>query len=61
MREICLARLDKSRPVVLTREAAPAAMTKVHSRSITSAVKGLSSEVPVGPQNGIERTSVISL
>ena len=62
VREICLARLDKTRPVVvLTREAARAAMTKVTIAPITSTVKGLSSEVPVGPDNGLEQPSVISL
>ena len=62
VREICLARLDKTRPVVvLTREAARAAMTKVTIAPISSTVKGLSSEVPVGPDNGLEQPSVISL
>ncbi len=62
MREICLAHLDKTRPVVvLTREAARAAMTKVTVAPITSTAKGLSSEVPVGPANGLEHDSVISL
>lgn len=62
MRQICLARLDKSRPaVVLTRAAARAAMTKVTIAPITSTAKGLTSEVPVGPENGLEHTSVISL
>ena len=62
MREICLARLDKTRPVVvLTREAARAAMTKVTVAPITSTIKGLSSEVPVGPRNGLDQDSVISV
>lgn len=62
MREICLARLDKTRPVVvLTREAARSAMTKVTVAPITSTVKGLSSEVLVGRQNGLDRQSAISL
>lgn len=62
MREVCLARLDKTRPVVvLTREAARASMTKVTVAPITSTVKGLSSEVPVGPENGLDQASVISL
>lgn len=62
MREICLARLDKTRPVVvLTREAARAAMTKVTVAPITSTIKGLNSEVPVGPDNGLEQLSAISL
>ncbi|MFT4295254.1 MAG: type II toxin-antitoxin system PemK/MazF family toxin [Micropruina sp.] len=62
MREICLARLDTTRPVVvLTREVARAAMTKVTVAPITSTIKGLSSEVPVGPENGLDQASVISL
>ena len=62
MREVCLARLDKTRPVVvLTRDAARAAMTKVTVAPITSTIKGLSSEVPVGPQNGLDGASVIAL
>ena len=62
MREICLARLDKTRPaVVLTRQAARAAMTKVTIAPITSTAKGLSSEVPVGTVIGLEQGSVIAL
>ena len=36
-------------------------MTKVTVAPITSTSKGLSSEVPVGPGNGLEHDSVISL
>lgn len=62
MREIRLARLDKTRPVVvLTREAARAAMRKVTVAPITSTAKGLSSEVPVGPPNGLDGECVISM
>ncbi len=62
MREICLVRLDKTRPVlVLTREAARAAMTKVTVAPITATIKGLSSEVRVGPDNGLEHDCVVSL
>lgn len=62
VRELCLARLDKTRPVaVLTREAALSAMTKVTVAPITTTIKGLSSEVPVGPHNGLDQDSVISL
>ena len=62
MREVCLARLDKTRPVViLTRTAARAAMTKVTVAPITSTIKGLSSEVPVGPANGLDHDCAISL
>lgn len=62
MREICLARLDKTRPVlVLTREAARAAMTKVTVAPITTTVKGLSSEVPLDARNGLERECVAAV
>lgn len=62
MREICLAHLDKTRPVVvLTREAARAAMTKVTVAPITTTIKGLSSEVLVGQDNGLDQASAISL
>ena len=61
-REICLAKLDKTRPVVvLTRATARPAMTKVTVAPITSTVKGLSSEVPVGPENGLDGACAISL
>ena len=62
MREICLVRLDKTRPaLVLTREAARAAMTKATVAPITSTIKGLSSEVRVGPDNGLDHDCVVSL
>jgi mRNA interferase MazF len=62
VREICLVRLDKTRPaLVLTREAARGAMTKVTVAPITTTIKGLSSEVRVGPENGLEQQCVISL
>lgn len=62
MREVWLAKLDKTRPVVvLTREVARAAMTKVTVAPITSTVKGLSSEVPVGLVNGLSRECVVSI
>ena len=62
MREICLVRLDKTRPaVVLTREAARAAMTKVTVAPITSTIKGLSSEVLVGRDNGLGHDGAVAL
>ena len=71
VREIRLARLDKTRPVVvLTRDAvrpvmtkvtvAPV-MTKVTVAPVTSTVKGLSSEGPVGPGNGLDHEVAVSL
>lgn len=62
MREICLIRLDKTRPaLVLTREAARGAMTKVTVAPITTTVKGLSSEVRVGPDNGLDHECAVAL
>jgi mRNA interferase MazF len=62
VREICLVRLDRTRPaLVLTREAARAAMTKVTVAPITSTIKGLSSEVRLGPGNGLDHDCVVSL
>jgi mRNA interferase MazF len=62
VREICLVRLDKTRPaLVLTREAARGAMTKVTVAPITGTIKGLSSEVMVGPDNGLDHDCVVSL
>ncbi len=62
MREICLVRLDKVRPaLVLTREGARGAMTKVTVAPITSTVKGLSSEVRVGPANGLDHECAVAL
>ena len=62
MREICLVRLDKTRPaLVLTREAARGAMTKVTVAPITGAIKGLSSEVAVGLGNGLDHDCVVSM
>lgn len=62
MREICLARLDKTRPIlVLTREAARGAMSRVTVAPITSTQKGLSSEVRVGEPEGLDHACAISL
>jgi mRNA interferase MazF len=62
VREICLVRLDKTRPaVILTRDAARGAMTKVTVAPVTTTIKGLSSEVRVGPENGLEHDCAISL
>lgn len=61
MRPIHLARLDKTRPVVmLTREIVRPHLRRVTIAPITSTIRGLSTEVAVGPHNGLSRTSVIS-
>lgn len=61
MRPIYLARLDKTRPVlVLTREVVRPHLNRVTVALLTSAARGLSTEVPVGPANGVDRGCVIS-
>jgi mRNA interferase MazF len=61
MRPIHLAQLDKARPVlVLTREAVRPYLTRVTVAPITSTVRGLSTEVPVGQRNGLDHESVVS-
>lgn len=61
MRDIHIARLDKSRPVlVLTRDPVRGAMRRVTVALITSTIKGLSTEVPVGIENGLDGPSVVS-
>jgi mRNA interferase MazF len=61
MRPIHAARLDKTRPVlILTREVVRRHLTRVTVAPITSTIRGLSTEVPVGPANGLDRASVVS-
>jgi mRNA interferase MazF len=61
MRPIHLATLDKTRPVlVLTRELVRPHLTRVTVAPITSTVRGLSTEIPVGPENGLDKSSVVS-
>lgn len=61
MRPIHTARLDKVRPVlVLTRELVRPHLSRVTVAPITANARGLSTEVQVGPPNGLERGSVVS-
>jgi mRNA interferase MazF len=61
MRDIHIAHLDKARPVlVVTREPVRAAMRRVTVAPITATAKGLSTEVPVGPANGLDQPCVVS-
>ncbi|MGH3254692.1 MAG: type II toxin-antitoxin system PemK/MazF family toxin [Streptosporangiaceae bacterium] len=61
MRPIHTAHLDKARPVlVLTRELVLLHQRQVTVAPITTTVRGLSTEVPVGPANGIGHESVVS-
>ena len=62
MHPIWLARLDKARPVlVLTREEVRAVRELVTVAPITSTIRGLRSEVSVGPENGLDNASVVNL
>lgn len=61
MRPIHLAKLDKTRPVlVLTRELIRPHLRRVTVAPITSTIRGLSTEVPVGPSNGLDHDSAVS-
>ena len=60
MRPIHVARLDKSRPVlVLTRELVRLHMNTVTVAPITTTIRGLSTEVPLGPANGLDEQCVV--
>jgi mRNA interferase MazF len=61
MRPIHIAQLDRARPVlVLTREIVRPHMNTVTVAPITSTIRGLSTEVPVGMANGFENPSVVA-
>lgn len=62
MRPIYLVRLDEWRPaIVLTREAVQPQLSKLTIAPVTFTAKGLSSEVPVGPENGLEAAGAIAV
>ena len=61
MRPIHTATLDKTRPVlILTRELVRPHLTRVTVAPITSTIRGLSTEVPVGRVNGLDQDCVVS-
>lgn len=62
MRPIHLARLDKTRPVlVLTREEVRPYLTRVTVAPITGTIRGLSTEVALDPErNGVDKVCVVS-
>lgn len=61
MRPIHLARMDKTRPVlVLTREQIRAHHRDVTVATITSTIRGRSTEVPVGRANGLDHDSAVN-
>ena len=52
----------KTRPVlVLTRQAVRPHLNALTVAPITSRVRGLRTEVPVGPRNGLDHESVVNL
>jgi mRNA interferase MazF len=62
MRPVHLARLDKTRPaLLLTRELAVPHLKWVTVAPITSRIRGIGVEVPVGPRNGIDHEAVVNL
>src|SRR5271169_3665198 len=61
MRPIYVAELDKARPVlILTREIVRPHLALVTVAPITTTVRGLSTEVPLGPANGLDHDCVVS-
>jgi mRNA interferase MazF len=61
MRPIHLARLDKSRPVVvLTREIVRPHVNTVTIAPLTTTIRGLSTEVICGSGNGLEYRCVVA-
>jgi mRNA interferase MazF len=61
MRPIHTASLDKARPVVvLTRDLVRPHLSQVTVAPITTTIRGLSTEVPLGPANGLDHSCVIS-
>ena len=61
MRTIASVQLDKRRPaLVLTRQSKLHLLDWVTVAPITSTIRGITSEVPVGPRNGLDHESVAS-
>ena len=61
MRPIHLARLDKSRPVlVLTRELVRPHLNTVTVAPLTTTIRGLSTEVQCGPANGLDERCAVA-
>lgn len=61
MRTIASVQLDKRRPaLILTRPSKLPVLAWVTVAPITSTIRGLTSEVAIGPRNGLEHDSVVS-
>ncbi len=60
--EVWLAELDQLRPiVVLTRDPTGGLHNTVVAAPVTSTIRGLSTEVSVGPEDGVRSPSVANL
>lgn len=60
--EVWLAQLDKIRPlIVLTRDPMGGLLRAVIGAPVTSTVRNVSTEVPVGPEDGVRIESVANL
>ena len=61
MRTIASIQLDKRRPaLILTRQSKLHLLSWVTVAPITSTIRGLTTEVRVGPRNGLDHDSVVS-
>jgi len=61
MRTIASVQLDKLRPaLILTRQSKLHLLSWVTVAPITSTIRGITSEVRVGPHNGLDHDSVVS-
>ena len=61
MRTIASVQLDKRRPaLILTRQSRLHLLSWVTVAPITSTIRGITSEVRVGPRNGLDHDSVVS-
>lgn len=60
MRAIHLAQMDKTRPVLVLTRTSAGGMANVTVATITSTIRGLASEVPVGQENGLDHACAIS-
>lgn len=61
VRTIASVQLDKRRPaLIVTRQSRLHALSWVTVAPITSSIRGITSEVPVGPRNGLDHASVVS-
>lgn len=61
MRTIAVVQLDKRRPaLILTRQSKLHLLTWITVAPITGTIRGITSEVTVGPRNGLDHDSVVS-